>query len=70
MHMRAHTVFVRVSHSLLWLYDNQLTSLAATQFDGLTSLTYVAISLSSPAHARTNTHRHMQRPAQQRFPSR
>jgi len=32
------------------------TSLSPTQFAGLTSLWYVAISLSSPAHARTHTH--------------
>ena len=57
-------------HSILFLHGNQLASLSPTQFAGLTSLRYVAISLSSPAHARTHTQRHMQRPAQQRFPSR
>ena len=59
-----------VSHRWLGLFGNRLVSLSPTQFAGLTSLTYVAISLSSPAHARPHTQRHMQRPAQQRFPSR
>ena len=63
-HIRVHT------HRVLYLNGNRLVSLSPTQFDGLTSLRYVAISLSSSAHARTHTQRHMQRPAQQRFPSR
>jgi hypothetical protein len=63
-------LFVRVSYSSLYLHDNLLASLSPTQFDGLTNLQYVAISLSSSAHARPHTQRHMQRPAHQRFPSR
>ena len=47
---------------------NQLATLSPTQFAGLTSLTYVAISLSAPAHARTHTQRHMQRPVSSAFP--
>ena len=70
MHARARSLLVRVSYRTLQLDGNQLASLSPTQFSDLTSLTYVAISLSSPAHARTHTQRHMQRPAQQRFPSR
>ena len=59
-----------MSHRWLHLQDNQLASLSPTQFAGLTRLEYVAISLSSSAHARPHTQRHMQRPAQQRLPSR
>ena len=70
VYSRARAPCSCVSHRSLSLEDNQLTFLSPTQFDGLTSLTYVAISLSSPAHARPHTQRHMQRPAQQRFPSR
>ena len=71
MHARARCcLLVRVSHRTLLLEGNLLASLSPTQFAGLTSLTYVAISLPSPAHARPHTQRHMQRPAQQRFPSR
>ena len=70
--MRARALFALcvVPHRYLYLYGNRLASLSPTQFAGLTSLEYVAISLSSPAHARTHTQRHMQRPAQQRLPSR
>ena len=57
-------------HRELLLHGNRLTSLSPTQFSDNTRLEYVAISLSSPAHARPHTQRHMQRPAQQRFPSR
>ena len=70
MHARARApCSVCVSHRYLWLFGNQLATLSVNQFDGLTSLRYVAISLSSPAQARTHAQRHMQRPAQQRFPS-
>ena len=47
-----------VSHRYLDLFGNRLASLSPTQFAGLTSLTYVAIFLCSPAHARTHTYVH------------
>ena len=48
-----------VSHRWLRLDGNQLASLSPTQFADNTRLTYVAISLSSPAHARTHARTHV-----------